>query len=252
MVVAADVWTVWRTRWDLFQESYVPERDLQLELIARYVKLARPREPLRVLDLCSGPGSAGARIVAARPSAEVVAVDWDPWLLELGRRTGPAADGTVWVEANLRDEAWVAELPRREFEAVVATTAMQWFDESEVARIYRDVARLLQPGGVFATADVTPAGSPAVGRLAQTARAHSLSRAIAARPETHWAEFWSQARGEPAFAEVLAERDRRFEGRHPRAPRPLAFHERALADAGFSEIGEVWRQDANAIVVALR
>jgi len=79
-------WSQWLTRWDRFQEAYVPGRELQFRLIVDYLALLHRDSPLRVLDLCAGPGSFGSRLLEERPDARVVALDHDPWLLELGRR----------------------------------------------------------------------------------------------------------------------------------------------------------------------
>jgi hypothetical protein len=74
---------------------------------------------------------------------------------------------------------------------------------------------------------------------------------IAAGCGEHWVSFWSAVEAEPAFAELLAERLRILEVRRPRVVPSLEFHIDALAKAGFTEIGEVWRRDAWAVVLAV-
>ena len=251
MTAAAASWSDWLARWERFQESYVPHRELQLNLIADYVEL-QAGDGLSVLDLCSGPGSAARRLLQRLPAAEVVAVDCDPWLLALGEGFAPEAERIAWVEADLRDELWTAALPRLEFDAVVATTAMQWFTSDEIARIYRDVHRCLRPGGVFLSSDVIPSGDFEARRLLERANQRWRERARTTPTGEHWATFWAAARKEPAFAELLTERDRRLNGRFPLAPRDISFHDQALRAAGFNAVGEVWRHHANAIVLALR
>jgi trans-aconitate methyltransferase len=233
-------WPEWLARWDRFQEAYVPGRELQFRLIADYLALLRAQS---VLDLCAGPGSFGSRLLGELPEARIVAVDHDPWLLELGRRAAPRADGITWIDADLRNE-WRAALPAGTFDAVVATTAMQWFDDDEVERIYHDVAYLAP---TFVTSDIVPAGSAESRSLAQLATHRQR-----ARGGDHLVDFWADAHAEPVFATLLEERDRRFDGRRPLPGRPLEFHDRALRNAGFSDVTEIWRHGANAILLARR
>lgn len=233
-------WAEWLERWDRFQEAYVPGRELQFRLIADYLALLRAEH---VLDLCSGPGAFASRLLEDRPEARVVAVDHDPWLLELGRRAAPHAGAIAWIDADLRGK-WRAALPAKAFDAVVATTALQWFDDHEVERLYLELASL---SPIFVTADVIPAGSAEARNLAQLA---TLRRRAGA--DDHWADFWADAHAEPAFAALLEERDRRFLERRPLPGRPLEFHNGALRAAGFEDVTEIWRHGESAILLARR
>jgi ubiquinone/menaquinone biosynthesis C-methylase UbiE len=248
----ADLWSTWSGRWDRFQESYVPHREVQFEVIGDYLELRGSGEALRILDLCCGPGSVAGRLLQRFPSAEVLAVDCDPWLLALGRRTAPSAERITWIDADLREEAWIAALPSGDFDAVVVTTAMQWFTSDEIARIYHDIHGCLLPRGSFLNADVIPCGDSGTRRLSEAAYRGRRRRSVAAPNGEHWATFWAAARAEPAFGELVAHRDRRLHGRSPLRARDLEFHLAALRDAGFTDVGEVWREHDNAILLALR
>jgi hypothetical protein len=60
------------------------------------------------------------------------------------------------------------------------------------------------------------------------------------------------ARAEPAFKELIAERDLRFgQGKHG-IEVTVNFHQEALLAAGFQEVGEVWRYENGAFVAAIR
>jgi trans-aconitate methyltransferase len=250
--IQAGPWGEWAARWDRFQEAYVPQRELQFGVIGDYLELRGLGDDLRILDLCCGPGAAAARLLQRFPNARIVGVDYDPWLLALGRRTAPSASRITWVEADLRDPAWVRKLPMPAFDAVVVTTAMQWFSSEEIARIYCDIHACLVPRGAFLTADVIPRGDEGTRRLSETAHRRRRERSVAAANGEHWVTFWADARAQSAFAELLAARDRRFDGRSPLRPRAFEFHDGALRTAGFTDVGEVWRVDATAIVLALR
>lgn len=252
MTAAAATWFDWAARWERFQESYVPHRELQLDLIADYLELTLTRDEPSVLDLCSGPGSAARRLLQRLQRVEVVAVDCDPWLLALGRRLGAEQSRIAWVDADLRDERWTAALPHCEYDGVVTTTAMQWFTSEEITRIYRDVHQCLRPGGVFLTSDVIPLADGEAGRVVQRAHQRCRDHSLAAPAGEHWATFWTAARAEPAFAQLIGERDRRLNGRSPLKPRSFSFHDEALRAAGFTSVAEVWRHHANTIVLGLR
>ena len=180
-------------------------------------------------------------MLSQRPRSCVVAVDYDPWLLELGRRT--ASRSIAWIDADLRAR-WRGALPEKRYDAVVATTAMQWFEDDEVGRIYRDVAALTC---TFLTSDLIAAGGANAREVARLATLRRRSRG-----GEHWSDFWSDARTEAVFADLLEERDRRFAGRPPMPSRPLEFHESALRAAGFADVDEIWRHGENAILLARR
>lgn len=246
------LWAIWLARWDRFQEAYVPHREAQLALMCEYVSLAWRTSAVRVLDLCSGPGSIGGRLLDVLPEAEVVAVDLDPWLLELGKQTSAHAETIAWVEADLRSPDWVESLPHREFHAVLVATSMHWFQPDEVERIYGEIAGVLVEDGVFLTSDVIASGTPEVERLAGRALAAWRRRETARSDTDDWHSFWRSVRSESRFAALVEERDRRLGPRRPFEHRPLPFHESALARAGFSVVGEVWRCHGNAILLAIR
>jgi SAM-dependent methyltransferase len=182
----------------------------------------------------------------------VVAVDLDPWALELGRRTAFGAERIHWIEADLLDADWTEQLPVHAFDAVVATTALHWFNCDAVARIYGDVATQLVAGGVFLAGVLAPGGDAAIGELARQAQQRRQERAVAARDGEDWSTFWEAARDEPAFRELLDERARRLAWRHPQPVLTAQFHAHALAQAGFAAVGEVWREHQTTVIMALR
>lgn len=246
------LWRTWRARWERFQDAYVPQREQQFALFAEYISLARPEGPVRLLDACSGPGSVAEHVLERLPCAEIVAVDIDPWLLELGRRTSAAAERIRWVDADLRDGEWLSALPRSDFDGVLCATAMHWLQRDEIERLYGELASILVPGGVLLIADVAATGTPGVQRLARTASERRRNSATARPGADDWPGFWQDARRVPEFRQLLVERDRRLGPPRPFLSKPFSFQERALQQAGFRELGEVWRRHDSAVVIALR
>jgi methylase of polypeptide subunit release factors len=80
-------WSGWLARWHRQRQRYVPGRAERFALMADYLECARSGSDLYILDCCCGPGSLAQAMLDRFPTARVVAVDIDPWLVELGRRT---------------------------------------------------------------------------------------------------------------------------------------------------------------------
>ncbi len=62
----------WVRRWDEQQQHYIANREERFDVILDVVAEVAGAEPHTVLDLCCGPGSLAARVLArspARPSS---------------------------------------------------------------------------------------------------------------------------------------------------------------------------------------
>lgn len=241
-------WADWVERWDLQQERYLPHREERIALMLDVVESQRGGGGLRILDLCCGLGSISTRVLARFPEAKLVAIDMDPVLLEIGRRT--LGDTVHWRDADLRGDDWQDDLGPGSFDAVLSATAIHWFRGEDVRRIYGHLAALLASGGVFANADHFPVSSA---QVAETSRRllESWQEARLAGAEDFRA-FHAATAADPSLAELAAESERRFAGKEPGEELPLAWHRDALLAAGFVEADEVWRHHSDAILVALR
>ncbi len=220
-------WSSWLRRWHRQQERYLPERDRRFTVMLDYVERARGDGALRFLDLCCGPGSLAEAVLGRFPAGHVVAVDVDPWLVELGRRTVSDAARGRFIEGDLRRDDWTANLDHASFDAALSSTALRWFQPDELVRLYRHVARLLLPGGLFLNADHLPDGRGHVAKWTNNHMDARQARELPSPGAESWAQYWEAARGEAAFAELLAERERRFAGRQPAEDRPSQFHSEA-------------------------
>lgn len=247
-------WQSWMGRWDRQQEGYLPDREERFALQLDYVARQRGDGPLRLLDLCCGPGSIGARALRRFPAATIVAIDLDPWLLELGRQTVGREwpNRIAWREADLRDPAWLADLAPGSFDAVLSSTALHWFHAEELTAIYRGLATLLAEGGIFLNADHMVSGAPTLDGLVKEAEVAMQAANFAQPGAEDWGAFWAAIGAEPAFAALVAERERRFSYRAPVTIPPIGFHHAALRAVGFRESGELWRRGRDAILAALR
>ncbi len=257
-------WADWAGRWERFQNAYVPDRGQQISTVIDYLDAAiearRPGaadRPPRLLDLCCGAGSIAARFRVRRPTARIVGIDADPWLLAMAEATVPGPDVT-WLEADLRRPGWPA-LAGGPFDAAVLFTAVHWFEADELRALYADVFGLLMDGGVLAIGDVVPDEQPVgsgsapprlnLPRLGLERVFRAQQAALRIDPAAAWPAFWRAAEAEPAFQPLLAARAARLGQRRPRRFLPTGWHRAALTDAGFTQVCQVWRRDALAVLV---
>ena len=100
----------------------------------------------RELDLGCGDGRLLEVVLAAHPTAEGVAVDGSPAMLEAARARFAGRSGIEVVGHDL-----ARPLPALgAFDVVVSSFAIHHLEHPRVAELYAEIAGLLRPGGVFA------------------------------------------------------------------------------------------------------
>ncbi|MER6710642.1 MULTISPECIES: class I SAM-dependent methyltransferase [unclassified Streptomyces] len=244
----------WVERWELQQQRYAVDREERFTVIAdvvEHVTAGRAARPL-VVDLGCGPGSLAARLVRRLPEAEIVAVDRDPLLLELGRTHHP--DAARYVDAEIGAPGWTGALGLdRPLDAAVSTTALHYLDRDTLLRTYRQLAALLRPGGVLVNGDHLPQDETGPAGIA----AHvGQCRAGRQRAFAHedWGSWWAAVADDPELADLLAERRDREASPDTGSPAelPLSAHLDLLRQAGFRKAGPVWQYGDSCVVVAVR
>src|ERR1051326_9056268 len=146
----------WIARWDRQQEIYLPDREDRFTALIDAVEAGTGRPDPLVIDLGCGPGSLAVRLLARLPGASVIAVDADPVTLALGQAGYGDRPGLRFRDIDLRAPGWEAGLlldPGRPVDADVSTTALHWLTAAELHELYRVVASLLRPGGLFLDGD---------------------------------------------------------------------------------------------------
>ncbi|GAA2476727.1 class I SAM-dependent methyltransferase [Streptomyces gobitricini] len=242
----------WVERWEDQQQRYAVDREESFTVIAdvvEHVTRGRTGPPL-VLDLGSGPGCLAARLAHRLPDAEVLAVDGDPLLLELGSTYYGSA--LRHVEAMIGEPGWLDALALdRPVDAAVSTTALHYLDHGTLGRVYRDLAERLRPGGVLVNGDHISPDSPKVSELAA-----DIGRRHAERHPTlthhDWESWWSGAASDPELARFLTQCGSH---RHPRCEGndlTVSSHLDLLREAGFEHVGVVWQYGHSHVLAAVR
>ncbi len=100
------------------------------------VRAIAPIEGERILDIAAGTGTSSAAI--ARSGAEVVAVDFSPGMIEVGKKKHPTID---FIEAD----AMALPFSANEFDAVTISFGLRNIKDPRKA--LKEMYRVLKPGG---------------------------------------------------------------------------------------------------------
>lgn len=244
-------WRLWVRRWERMQERYLMRRPERFGVMAAVIAATQGTSP-SILDLGCGPGSLSARLLEALPGARAVGIDYDPAMLCLAEKRLAVFAGRARVlRVDLRDAAW-SDAVEGPFNAVVSATSLHWLKPEDLAGLYRAVARLLAPGGVFMNADHVAAESPAVQGLWTENRAR-MREAQAPRDADDWNGFWLEyAKALGADLAALHGGIHGWEGEGLEDGLPLSWHFDALRDAGLVSPECFWRLDCDAVYCALK
>jgi SAM-dependent methyltransferase len=248
----------WITRWDRQQEVNLPDREDRFTVLVDAVEAGTGRQDPLVLDLGCGPGSLAVRLLARIPAATVIAVDADPVTLSLGRAAYAGVPGLRFLDIDLRASRWETGLgiePGRQVDAVVSTTALHWLTAAELRGLYRVLAGLLRPGGLFLDGDhlrLDEAESPVLARLDRVLEEAEDRRRFPGGHAEDWEQWWQAVATDPTLADPAAERERRTVRHHGPESTMFAAHTDALRAAGFAEVGTIWQRGSNRVLAAVR
>lgn len=125
--------------------------------------------PATILDVATGTGDLALAAAHALPGARVVGLDFSASMLQQARvRQDRAARAATHSERLLfvRGDALRLPLPDRSYEAACSAFALR--NVSDLGEMFRELARVLTPGGKVALLDLVPIPNPPlVTRLAQ-------------------------------------------------------------------------------------
>ncbi|SHN46625.1 class I SAM-dependent methyltransferase [Cryptosporangium aurantiacum] len=227
-------------RWDAQQAAYIAGREQRFTAMLDVLELTVGGDAT-IVDLGCGPGSLTRRVLERFPRARVVALDYDPVLLALARKTlSEYGERVTVVDVDLLDPHWTDGLGA--LSAAVSTTALHWLAPDELLRLYARVHALLTPGGVLLDGDHFRFDDrdPVLQKVALAHDERTQQVAFAAGAED-WATWWDAARAHPALSPHVAERDRRYGARTSAPATTVDFRLAALRQAGFGATGTVWQ-----------
>jgi trans-aconitate methyltransferase len=248
-------WQDWLERWDRQQSGHVSDREQRFQAMLDVLEVMLPAD-FTAIDLASGPGSLSKRLLMRFPHAQCVAVDIDPVLLTLGRGALGDMQGRLrWIEGDLRDAGWITQLGREQVDVVLSTTALHWLPVESLVQLYVRLGQLVRPGGIVLNGDHFTFGPhmPTFAKVVKTMRERKEASAFSDGGLENWRTWWDALAREPGMAELFAERERRFAWREEGDIEPIAeLHEVALRHAGFREVGVLWQNLDNRILMAVR
>ena len=213
---------------------FVPDREHQIATICQLIPLRQ--HPFNVLELCCGEGALAAALLERFPTCTVYGFDGSRDMLQQAQqRLAPYSDRFRPQHFDLAAHDW-RHLPWP-VHAVVSSLAVHHLDGGQKQELFRDLQRLLTPGGVVVIADVVQP-------------AHPLGVALAA---AEWDRAVQQRALElDGHTEALAifEREGWNMYRHPDpVDKPSRLMEQLLwlEQAGLSDVDVYWMRAGHAI-----
>ena len=136
---------------------FVPEREVQIDTIVSVIPA--PDGPCHMVELCSGEGLLAKALAARFKDATLHAYDGSEAML-----AATAAKLAAHGKGHTTHLFEIAETGWRRFDwplhAVVSSLAIHHLDGPGKARLFKDIAAALAPGGVFVVCDLVEPTTP--------------------------------------------------------------------------------------------
>ena len=148
-----------RNKWDEklskefidFGRFFVPYRDQQIEIIVDLLPFTD--HPIHVVELCCGEGFLAEKILKSNSKTSITGFDGSMEMLNQAvKRLTEFGDRFKPVLFNLADSDW--RRMDKPVHAVVSSLAIHHLDGKEKVSLFKDVFKMLVPGGGFLIADI--------------------------------------------------------------------------------------------------
>ena len=243
-------WHAWIERWDKMQDRYVLCRKERFELMVRLIAYTR-HTISGILDIGCGTGSLMLLILERFPDTEVYGIDFDPTLLALAeKRLTRFGERAHLIQTDLREQPWLKLVPAP-IDAAISATALHWLNPEQLGRFYRQLARILRPGGIFLNADHVRSSQADIQKKWEQNR-EQMHRQKADPEADDWDGFWNE------YGKVLKMDIEQFRSAFTgpwegsEQGMPLEWHFEKLKASGFEALDCFWRLDCDAIYGGIR
>lgn len=208
--------------------------------MARAIRRFRPRRPTGVLEgleLGFGTGFTTKVILAARPDLRLTALDSEPQMLPKARKyLKECLDGDR-LSLKVTDAlTFLKKTPTRRVDLVATAATLHNFPVAYRAAVWKELARVLKPGGLFVNAD----------KYAQSGAAQS--NAIKARMDRYFGVAVPRRSFDWLKSVVL----HYMADESPERRMDEAAQTELMRSVGFVGIRCIYRMDMTAVIVAFR
>ncbi|HEY9891137.1 MAG TPA: class I SAM-dependent methyltransferase [Candidatus Sericytochromatia bacterium] len=203
----------------------LPNYDEMLDAVARCLS----PQSQRILDLGCGTGGLSMKVLKSCPTAQVVALDYSPRMLEFAsdklETAGYAPKQWTGIQADFGDWANHQLEIKDGFDACVSSLAIHHLTDEMKLRLFSRIRESLNPGGVFWNADPVLPESPALSEAYQSVR-----------------EEWAAQQG-ASLAEIRAKTGKStpYGYSNPDQLATLDAHLQMLKTAGFESVAVPWK-----------
>ena len=260
-------WAGWMRRWDAHLMQYWPDREKQFQIMVDTLDVLMP-QPFVALDLACGPGSLSQRVLTQFPTAHVIAVDYDPVLLHLGRSTfGTHNDHLHWHHVDILDESFpdliraqLRQFNRTHLDAVLTISSLHYLPGPDLIHVYQRLGDLTRPGGVLLNCDdlAFPLSHPTAQRLAATVKERRYQQVFEQAGGENYRQWWQAfehdlVHHDPALRALFDQHHANEQQRSRDFNEPgVMLHEAALYEAGFGEVSTIWQTFDSRMLLAVR
>lgn len=237
---------VWAKRYDKMSEHYSPLRNERFQLMISLIRETQPAT-VRVLDMGCANGSLMHAVLEAMPQAEVIGIDHDPTVLWLAEaRLKGFKDRYRLITADLLDGSWTSSL-QESLDAIISSHTLHMFEESQLAALYRCMAKKLRSGAIFLSSDHVRSNSPVIQKAWEKLRSEAQTREEQDDVD-EWENFWDRY-SEAAGLDIrkIHEHLTRNHKKRKKERLPLSWHFDRLLESGLSHVDCFWRGDIDAV-----
>jgi ubiquinone/menaquinone biosynthesis C-methylase UbiE len=214
-----------------------PILDKTMAKAIRHFRPRRPAKTLEGLELGFGTGLTTQVALDARPDLRLAAVDNEPQMLPKARKNLQKYLRAGRLSLTVADAlAFLKKRPARSCDIVVTAATLHNFPVAYRARAWKEIARVLKPGGLFVNAD----------KYAQSGAGQRA--AIKARMDRYFGVAVPRGRFDWLKSVVLHYMD----DESPERRMDEAAQAALMRSAGFVRIRRVYRMDMTAVVIAFR